>query len=295
VYERHPLAEITADAPKWETKLLAVSIRERGLESPIILYEGKILDGFNRYIACATIGYLPTFTDYDGDDPIGLLLQNNVNKLATSVVARALIAEKAVSLPRTLKLPMDAVIYSIEQATEAVGVSRYTITALRVVLRHGTPQEIAAMTAGQVGIDPLSRVIRQRVGPSGNKRGKQPKLMEVGGNRKRHENMKMSAVIWGDLRDAITKLTGLPSPPEVAQLISRNPPASRALNEKLNRGLEWLKEFANAWDDIQNEKNKARAGDDNTGGGGGSSGAQHLQSPTESEPRREDCAADHRR
>ena len=43
------------------------SIRENGLQTPIVLFDGQILDGRNRYKACTEEGVKPRFTEYDGN------------------------------------------------------------------------------------------------------------------------------------------------------------------------------------------------------------------------------------
>ena len=50
---------------------LAEDIRKNGLKVPIALYEGKVLDGRNRMLACNDAGVTPEFKDITGsvDDP----------------------------------------------------------------------------------------------------------------------------------------------------------------------------------------------------------------------------------
>ena len=51
--ERHPLGELL---PR-----LAEDIRVRGQLDKIVLFEGKVLDGWNRYVACLAAGKEPRF------------------------------------------------------------------------------------------------------------------------------------------------------------------------------------------------------------------------------------------
>jgi 16S rRNA G966 N2-methylase RsmD len=60
---------------------LATDINERGLLNPItLLPDGTLLDGRNRLAACTLADTAPTFTTYDGDDPIGFVVSVNVRR-----------------------------------------------------------------------------------------------------------------------------------------------------------------------------------------------------------------------
>lgn len=47
----------------------AASIKRWGVLHPIILFDGYILDGWQRYRACREMGVKPIFATYEGDDP----------------------------------------------------------------------------------------------------------------------------------------------------------------------------------------------------------------------------------
>jgi len=47
---------------------MTVDIKENGLVEFIVLHEGKILDGRNRYNACNDAGVEPKFVEYEGED-----------------------------------------------------------------------------------------------------------------------------------------------------------------------------------------------------------------------------------
>jgi ParB-like chromosome segregation protein Spo0J len=75
-----------------EFESLVASIRELGLHEPIWLYEGKVLDGRNRYLACLEAGVEPKFQQYEGDDPLAFSVLKNVHRRQLSASQRAAIA-----------------------------------------------------------------------------------------------------------------------------------------------------------------------------------------------------------
>lgn len=87
-----PLIEHGSD----EWAALVESIRSGGLEEPIWLYEGRILDGRNRYLACLEAGVEPSFREYEGDDPLGFVLRKNIDRRHLSASQRACIAAEIV-------------------------------------------------------------------------------------------------------------------------------------------------------------------------------------------------------
>ena len=75
----HPLSETFPLMEGEDFKKLKYDIMDNGLREPIVLYEGKILDGRNRYNACIKRG-LPLGTkDYTGADPLGFVISMNIH------------------------------------------------------------------------------------------------------------------------------------------------------------------------------------------------------------------------
>jgi ParB-like chromosome segregation protein Spo0J len=64
----HPLSAIFPPISDEDFGKLAADIKLHGLHQPIVRYQGKILDGNNRYRACELVKIAPKFTDFDGDD-----------------------------------------------------------------------------------------------------------------------------------------------------------------------------------------------------------------------------------
>ena len=66
--EFHPIANIFPMMGEEELDQLADDIMQNGLRQPIVLYQGQILDGRNRYQACELAAVEPDCTEYEGDE-----------------------------------------------------------------------------------------------------------------------------------------------------------------------------------------------------------------------------------
>lgn len=67
--EFHEVANIFPLMQGDDFDALVASVKKNGLREPIKLYEGKILDGRNRYNACIRAEVEPRYEDWQGDDP----------------------------------------------------------------------------------------------------------------------------------------------------------------------------------------------------------------------------------
>lgn len=98
--ENHPLAELVPAMDEEQFARLIDDIRQNGLLDPIVLYEGKILDGRHRYRACmelietgaASDCVSVRFTDYDGDAPAQFVLSHNVARRHLTASQLAMVA-----------------------------------------------------------------------------------------------------------------------------------------------------------------------------------------------------------
>jgi hypothetical protein len=97
-YEFHPIANIFPLMSDEELDVLAEDITANGLTFHIILYEGKILDARNRYLACQRAGVEPGFSEYDGDTPIQFVLSLNLHRRHLTISQRAAIAAELATL-----------------------------------------------------------------------------------------------------------------------------------------------------------------------------------------------------
>jgi ParB-like nuclease domain len=77
----HPLADEFPEMKMGELRELADDINDHGLIEPITLYEGKILDGRNRYRACQLCGRQPHFHELPADiNPVAYVISKNIQR-----------------------------------------------------------------------------------------------------------------------------------------------------------------------------------------------------------------------
>ncbi len=81
-----------------ELQSLADDIAANGLREKIWLYEGKILDGRNRWAACKLAKVEPQTREYRGSDPLGLVVSLNLKRRHLNESQRGMIAARLATL-----------------------------------------------------------------------------------------------------------------------------------------------------------------------------------------------------
>ncbi len=89
----HPIAEVIPRMQPAEVAELARDIGANGLIHPIVLFEGKVLDGRHRLEACAKAGVKPRFVDWEGEgSPVEWVKSVNLERRHLTPSQRALAA-----------------------------------------------------------------------------------------------------------------------------------------------------------------------------------------------------------
>ena len=80
----HPACKLFPKLGKTELQELADDIKANGLQNPIVLLDGKILDGRNRFAACKIAGVKPRFEKWDGaGSPVEWVISQNLMRRQT--------------------------------------------------------------------------------------------------------------------------------------------------------------------------------------------------------------------
>jgi hypothetical protein len=151
-YEVHPIADIfpLLEGPAFDA--LVDDIRERGQQEPIWLYDGKIIDGRNRYLACQRLNRETKTREWIGDDPIGFVLGANLHRRHLNESQRAMVAAKLTDLEKGANQYTKAEGVSIDTASKLLNVGRASINRARKALATGDPALVAAVEKGNVSV-----------------------------------------------------------------------------------------------------------------------------------------------
>jgi hypothetical protein len=173
-YEFHEIANWLPMMDDEGLQKMAEDIKVHGQKLPIILYEGKILDGRNRYTACTMAGIVPFFKELPGnEDPVAYAESMNVPRRHLTVSQLAMYADKkrdyyeAEAKKRMLAgkksdpvetLPQGDTGKARDQVGKSVGVSGRTMDKAKKVREKGHKDLVKAVEAGKIDVTNAAKI-----------------------------------------------------------------------------------------------------------------------------------------
>lgn len=134
---------------------LVEDIRQSGVREPIVMLDGAILDGRNRYMAARQLGIEYPVTEYDGDDPLGFVVSLNLKRRHLSESQRAMVASKIANLKKgDNQHTVDGQICptSTAAAADMLNVSERSVKTARKVREDGDQSLVTAVEADRVSV-----------------------------------------------------------------------------------------------------------------------------------------------
>lgn len=155
----HPLASLFPLLEGDEFDALVADIRAYGLRQQIVLYNGAILDGRNRYRACIEAGIEPRFEAYNGSDPLALVVSLNLARRHLSESQRAMVAAKIATLKDGQRSDLVQGL-PIGRAAEMLNVGERSVARAKSVLDEGVPELIDKIERGDVSVSAGAELAR---------------------------------------------------------------------------------------------------------------------------------------
>jgi N6-adenosine-specific RNA methylase IME4 len=149
----HPVADIFPLIEGDEFSALAEDIRANGLLVPIVLHEGMILEGRNRFRACEVAGVACRFEQYTGDDPIGYVISLNLRRRHLDESQRAMVAARLATLGHggdRSKSPIGDLTQA--KAAELLNVGKRSVERAADVRESGARELVRAVERGDVSV-----------------------------------------------------------------------------------------------------------------------------------------------
>jgi hypothetical protein len=163
-YEFHPIADAWPMLKDDEFEKLVEDIRANGLKQDIVIYEGKILDGRNRYLACQGASAQIYTVQYAGTDPVGHARSLNDLRRHLSDSERAMVAAKLANLSNGQKSSSANLLSTpITQsaAAEMMNVSPRLVTGAKRGLKE-SPELAEKVATGQMTVHAAETQIRKK-------------------------------------------------------------------------------------------------------------------------------------
>lgn len=161
----HEFAAVFPPMPEGEVRQLAEDIRQNGLHEPIMLFEGKILDGRHRQQACEIAGEPPEYEEFEGtrDQALAYVWSQNIHRRHLTVSQRAMAAASVANLGegQPSRTPQTCGV-SQEAAAQQAGVSTRSVTSAKRVMTEGTEHDIEAVRSGEKSVNGALRDIDRR-------------------------------------------------------------------------------------------------------------------------------------
>ena len=165
----HPIASIFPMTTQAEYEALRDDIKENGIQSCGLLFEGMILDGRNRYKACEELGIRLDFEevelgeDADKFDPVQYVLSHNLHRRHLHQSQRAMIAAKMATLSHGQKKADADRSNDLSQDDAAVllKVSVPTVKRAKHVLEHGSKELVAAVEQLEVTVSLAEKLCKK--------------------------------------------------------------------------------------------------------------------------------------
>jgi len=143
---------------------LKADLQKNGQLDPVVMFEGKILDGRNRWRAMQELALPHKEVKLPKDaDPVSFVWSKNAVRRQLSAAQKALAATKLVTAKQGDNRHTVDGKTTLKQAADLAGVNERTVQRARKVAESGVPAVIAAVEAGDLGIKPAEALSEKPV------------------------------------------------------------------------------------------------------------------------------------
>jgi len=247
-FELHPLAEMFPPMDPDRLQELANDIKKDGQLLPIVLLEGRILDGRSRYIACRMAGREPATVDFNAAEynrsPVEFVFSMNLQRRDLTPSMRAALAAELVEQMRYKTGPRDqwdnvaqklsnepedvahAPHSARKEAAEKARVSEHYVGEA-VALKHEDPEAFEEVKAGKKTLRQATRGKREK-----SERAKKSSETEMALSQ-------ISSIIGEEARGLIESGEVQLKPKQLVSFANQPPATMKAIWPLLDQGIPY--------------------------------------------------------
>lgn len=160
----HPAAEIFPMMAGADFEGLVADILDNGQREAIVIHNGMILDGRNRYKACQMLDIEPVLVPWDEKGSIeSFVISKNLRRRHLNESQRAMIAKKLAKLKvgdnQHSKEDRQICRTSQEEAAKLLHVSPRSVRHAAIVQEQAAPEMVAAVERGEIPVSTAARLV----------------------------------------------------------------------------------------------------------------------------------------
>ena len=177
----HPLANLFPMIEGPERVAFRQSIRDNGLRHPIVMHEGMVLDGRNRYRELLGLALIDHATEWqaspyfrrfgsletDGEDPLSFVLDLNLDRRHLNESQRASVAARMATMKRGERTDLKdgtSLAQGLEktsraEAAERLNVSERSVNSAKAVQEKGAPELVDAVDQGVLPVSVAEKLL----------------------------------------------------------------------------------------------------------------------------------------
>lgn len=156
--QQHPLSAAFPAMSAEDFQSLKDSVEAIGVQNPVTLFEGMVIDGWHRYQAANELGMPCPTAELDGVDPRDFVLAQNkarrhITQAQLAMATTAVYAWAQVGNPTLSQSDIECPIGKTnDELAQIAGVHKNTIKQAKAVQTKATPEVQAAVKRGDIGL-----------------------------------------------------------------------------------------------------------------------------------------------
>lgn len=157
----HPYSEIFPLIEGDDFAALVTDIKANGLREKIWLYDGKVIDGRNRFLACQKAKVRPQYRTFKGseDAALAMVISANITRRHLTFEQRAMSAARVATLQRGANQHTARAVSSQSETAEKFDVSSDSVQRAKKIIEQGSAALQAAVESGEVPLKKAATVV----------------------------------------------------------------------------------------------------------------------------------------